>query len=74
MIGMIVEEGASDFWIIAADTDGGFGPGVKYGTPPAGATQSGPALTLTGGVLYDITLFRGTVASPVFSTNHVFTP
>jgi hypothetical protein len=74
MIGMIVEEGADDFWIIAANTDEGFGPGVKYGTPPTGTTPNGPALPLTAGVLYDITLVRGTMASPAISTNHEFTP
>ena len=47
---------------------------VTAGTTPAGATQNEAALPLLAGVLYDITFFGGTLASPIPIGNFEFTP
>lgn len=74
MVSLLVEEGASDRWQIIANTDVGFGPGVRYGTVPAGTTQNAAASPLAAGVLHDVILFRGPLASPSISAVKEFTP
>ena len=74
--GLIVEEGASDRWLLVATGSAGIAPGVRYGTVPAGASQRGePAVPLVAGRAYDVTVFRGTTddnARPAGSRD--FTP
>ena len=74
VIFMIVEEDAADLWMVLANADAGFGPGIDYGTAPSGGTQDEAAIALALGVEYVITLYRGTLASPVLAAIHAFTP
>jgi len=60
VIGLLVEEEASDMWFISATGSGTIGSGVKYGTVPPGATEETPPLTLLAGRTYEVILFRGT--------------
>ena len=71
---MIVEEDASDRWLLTAtDRAKGIAPGVRYGTVPAGARESSPAVSLTRGQLHDVTMYNGDSFSTLAATKQ-FTP
>jgi hypothetical protein len=74
IVALIVEEGADDRWSVFANSDAGFGPGVVYGSPPVGGSQTAVAQPLRAGVLHNVTLFRGPLSAPVVSTTKSFTP
>jgi hypothetical protein len=69
---LLVEQGATDRWFIQATNNDGFGPGVRYGTVPASATQEEPAITLVSGRVYDVSLYTRNFGQLV--ANKEFTP
>ena len=69
---LLVEQGATDRWIIEATTDDGFGPGVRYGVVPTGAREDAPAIALVSGRTYDVSLFSKDFGLLV--ANREFTP
>lgn len=73
VIGLLVEEGASDRWLLEA-TGAGIAPGVTYGSVPAGASQDAPAIPLVSGTTYEVILFRGTEANAIIAAVEEFTP
>ena len=73
VIGLLVEEGASDRWFLEATT-AGIAPGVTYGSVPAGASQDAPAIPLVSGTTYEVILFRGTEANAIIAAIEEFTP
>jgi hypothetical protein len=71
---MIVEEGASDRWLLEAiDPTKGIAPGVRYGTVPVGVRESSPAVALTPGRVHDVTMYNGGSLSTL-AANKQFTP
>jgi hypothetical protein len=71
---MIVEEGASDRWLLeATDLTKGIAPGVRYGTVPSGAREGSAAEALVRGRLHDVTMYNGASFS-TFAANKQFTP
>lgn len=70
---LLVEQGATDQWLLEA-TGEGIASGVTYGTVPAGATADEPATPLQAGTTYEIILFRGPAGSEVMIALEEFTP
>ncbi|MEX2110139.1 MAG: hypothetical protein WD802_06030 [Gemmatimonadaceae bacterium] len=73
VIGLLVEEGASDRWLLEA-TGAGIAPGVTYGSVPAGASEDAPAIPLVSGTTYEVILSRGTPANATRAAIEEFTP
>jgi hypothetical protein len=73
VIGLLVEEGASDRWFLEA-TGAGITSGVIYGSVPAGASEDAPAIPLVSGTTYEVILFRGTPANAIIAAVEEFSP
>ena len=69
---LLVEQGATDRWFIESTTNDGFGPGVRYGTVPAGAREDAPAIELVSGRVYDVSIYSRDFGLLV--ANREFTP
>lgn len=70
---LLVEQGATDQWLLEATGDG-IASGVTYGTVPPGASANEPATPLQAGTTYEIILFRGPAGSEVMIALEEFTP
>lgn len=73
MIGLLVEQGASDRWFVEG-SGAGIASGVRYGSVPGGATEDAPAIPLVSGTVYEVILFRGTSANATIAAMGEFTP
>lgn len=74
VLAVLVEEDASDIWIISATGNGTIGSGVKYGTVPSGAEEGTAPVALLAGHTYEVILFRGTEDDAVIAGIQAFTP
>ena len=70
---LLVEQEATDQWLLEATGDG-IAPGVRYGTVPPGATARDPAIPLQAGTTYEVILFRGPPESAVIIAIEEFVP
>ncbi len=73
VLGLLVEEDASDMWFLDG-TGAGIASGVTYGSVPSGASQESPALPLLTGTTYEVILFRGTPDNATIAAMEEFTP
>jgi hypothetical protein len=74
---VLVEQGASDRWLVLSPGANGIPPPVQYGVLPPGASQEDVAIPLAAGQTYDIVLGRWTGPGPEDGTviaNQEFTP
>ena len=73
VIGLLVEQEASDMWFLEG-TGEGIASGVQYGTVPPNATADEPATPLVTGTTYEVILFGGTPQNPFIAAIREFTP
>jgi hypothetical protein len=70
-------QSGTDLWGVITDGVNGIGPDVRYGAVPAGAVENTPPAALSGGMGYEVILWRHTgpgVDDAAISAIHTFTP